>query len=384
MPLSSVQRPRHRVVAFYLPQFYPIPENDLWWEPGYTEWTAVARARPMFPGHRQPRLPTELGYYDLRVPETRVAQAELAREHGIEGFCYWHYWLGNGKKVLDRPFNEVLRSGEPNFPFCLAWANHDWYDKSTRQWKLLMQQQYPGRHDEAAHFRVLEPAFHDPRYLCIDGKPIFFVFRPDLVPESKVLADHWRELAQRSGLPGLFLIGRSPNSNLDAEAFGLDALQPGARLPLASRSRLRGQQYHPNFLFSGANRWAAQRLHVVEIQSYRKWAPFLPHLAESGYSFPVAYSNWDSTPRWGRRGSIMLGESAEAFGHQLDVAFQLVADRSSDHRLVFVKSWNEWAEGNYLEPDRHSGRALLEALRTAVGRSSQIEPPTEAGGGRAG
>ncbi|MCA1704692.1 MAG: glycoside hydrolase family 99-like domain-containing protein, partial [Actinobacteria bacterium] len=169
------------MVAFYLPQFYPIPENDLWWEPGYTEWTAVARARPMFPGHRQPRLPTELGYYDLRVPETRAAQAALAKEHGIEGFCYWHYWIGNGKRVLDRPFNEVLRSGEPDFPFCLGWANHDWYDKSTRPWTLLMQQQYPGQGDEAAHFRALEPAFHDPRHLCIDGNPIFLVFRPDLI-----------------------------------------------------------------------------------------------------------------------------------------------------------------------------------------------------------
>lgn len=377
MSTSSAPRSRHRVIAFYLPQFYPVPENDVWWEPGYTEWTVVARARPMFPGHRQPRFPTELGYYDLRVPETRAAQAELARDHGIEGFCYWHYWLGNGKRMLERPFDEVVRSGEPDFPFCLAWANHDWHDKSSRRWELLMQQEYPGVADEVEHFRTVEPAFHDPRYLRIDGKPLFFIFRPDLIPEPRRFTDHWRELASRSGLPGLFFVGRSHRLQVSPGEHGLDALQPGSRLPLASRARLKGERLRPDFLFSGANMWVSQRLRVVEVQSYRKWSPFLPHLADEGYSFPAAYSNWDCTPRWGRLGSIMLGETPQLFGQQLEQAFRLVADRSADHRLVFVKSWNEWGEGNYLEPDRHSGRSFLEALRSAVIKSPEIEPATE-------
>lgn len=377
---SRAPRSPHRAIAFYLPQFYPIPENDQWWGRGYTEWTRVARARPMFPGHRQPRLPTELGYYDLRVPETRAAQAELAKQHGLEGFCYWHYWLGNGKRLLERPVDEVVRSGEPDFPFCLGWANHDWFDKSSRGWKLLIQQEYPGRSDEEAHFREIESAFHDRRYLKIDGKPIFFIFRPDLIPEPKQFTDHWRQLAQRSGLPGLFLIGRSQRSNLDMERHGLDALQPGERLPLASRARLRAERLRPDFVFSGANRWISQRLGVVEIQSYRKWSRFVPHLTDTGYSFPVAYSNWDSTPRWGRHGSIMVGETPQAFGEQLNHAFQLVADRSPDHRLIFVKSWNEWAEGNYLEPDEHGGRGLLEALRHAVAMSPAIQAPSRSSG----
>ena len=367
------QRFPHRVIAFYLPQFHPIRENDRWWEPGYTEWTAVARARPMFPGHRQPRFPTELGYYDLRVPETRAAQARLARDHGVEGFCYWHYWLGDGTRLLERPFDEVLRSGEPDFPFSLAWANHDWFDKSGRGWKLLVKQTYPGPIDEESHFRAIEPAFHDARYIRIDGKPMFFIFRPDLIPEPKRFADHWRKLAERSGLPGLFLIGRSPRSNLDMEAHGLDALQPGERLPLASRLQIQGERTRPDFLFSVANRWVSQRLGVVEVQSYRRWCRYVPHLTDQGYSFPVVYSNWDSTPRWGRYGSVMFGETPEAFSDQLAQAFQLVAARTAEHRLIFVKSWNEWAEGNYLEPDRHGGRGLLNALRAAVAESPGIQ-----------
>ena len=150
----SVNR-RARVIAFYLPQFHPIPENDEWWGPGFSEWRNVAKARPLFRGHYQPRIPGELGFYDLRVPETRWAQAELARTHGVEGFCYWHYWFA-GRRILERPFNEVLRFKEPDFPFCLAWANQTW----TGIWhglrdKILIEQTYPGRQDYLAHFQAL-------------------------------------------------------------------------------------------------------------------------------------------------------------------------------------------------------------------------------------
>ena len=374
MSISPAERTPHRVIAFYLPQFYPIPENDRWWGTGYTEWTAVTRARPMYPGHRQPRVPTELGYYDLRVPETRVAQAKLAREHGIEGFCYWHYWMGNGRRVLERPFEEVVRSGTPDFPFCLAWANHDWFDKSSIGWRLLMKQEYPGGQDEVDHFRSIEASFHDNRYLTIDGRPIFVIFRPDLIPKPQEFTERWRHLAEDSGLPGLFLIGRAPRSDLSPERYGLDAIQPGQLLPFSHRARIKRERLRPGLLFSSANHWASRRLDILEVQSYRAWVPFIPHLSPSGYSFPAAYSNWDSTPRWGRRGSVMLGENAQLFGEQLERAFGLVADRSGDHRLIFLKSWNEWAEGNYLEPDLHSGRSYLQAVRSAVEKSAGIAP----------
>ena len=171
---------RARAVAFYLPQYFPIPENDEWWGPGFTEWTNTAKARPLFPGHRQPTLPSELGFYDLRVAETRQAQSELAQEHGVEAFAYWHYWFGNGDRILERPFAEVLASGKPGISFCLAWANQTW----TGIWhgakdRILKQQTYPGPEDEQRHFDTVLPAFRDERYLRVDGKPVFYVFRPE-------------------------------------------------------------------------------------------------------------------------------------------------------------------------------------------------------------
>lgn len=167
-----------RVIAYYLPQFHPIPENDNVWGPGFTEWTNVAKARPVFHGHYQPRIPADLGFYDLRLPETREQQAQLAREAGVEGFCYWHYWMGNGKRLLQRPFDEVLNSGKPDFPFCLAWANHDW---KTNTWKnkggnqMICEQLYPGDEDYIAHFNYVLKAFKDHRYITVDGKPLFLI-----------------------------------------------------------------------------------------------------------------------------------------------------------------------------------------------------------------
>lgn len=177
---------RARLIAFYLPQFHPIPENDKWWGKGFTEWTNVTKAKPMFRGHHQPHLPTDLGFYDLRVPETRIAQTEMARKYGIEGFCYWHYWFGRGKRLLDRPFSEVLKSGQPNFPFCLCWANQSW-TKSRYGYpgKVLTEQTYDGIEDYKNHFFALLNAFNDERYMTIDGKKVFLIFQPERLPDCE-------------------------------------------------------------------------------------------------------------------------------------------------------------------------------------------------------
>ena len=193
---------RARVLAFYLPQFHPIPENDEWWGRGFTEWRNVAKARPLYGRHYQPRIPADLGMYDLRVPETRAAQADLARAYGVEAFCYWHYWFA-GRRILERPFNDVLRMKEPNFPFCLAWANQTW----TGIWhglhdKILIEQTYPGREDYIAHFRAVLPAFLDDRYVRVDGKPLFYVYVPKELPNSREFTDLWRELALEAGFNG--------------------------------------------------------------------------------------------------------------------------------------------------------------------------------------
>ena len=197
-----------KVIAFYLPQFYPTPENDEWWEPGFTEWTNVARAKPLFKGHYQPRIPQELSFYDLRVPETRERQAELARMAGIDGFCYWHYWFGGGKRLLDRVFTEVVESGKPDFPFCLCWANHSWYKKTwdtSKSDTLLMEQTYPGVEDYTAHFNAMLPAFKDKRYMRTgDGRLIFGVFNMWSIPNQEEFFDTWNNLARENGLDGFY------------------------------------------------------------------------------------------------------------------------------------------------------------------------------------
>ncbi len=215
---------RHRAIAFYLPQFHPIPENDEWWGKGFTEWTNVAKAGPLFEGHYQPHIPGELGYYDLRLPQARQAQAELAKEYGIYGFCYYHYWF-NGKLLLNQPLDEVLASGEPDFPFCLCWANEDW----TRAWdgrsgSVLIKQDYNDK-DDLHHIMYLKHIFEDTRYIRIDGRPLFLVYRANRMPNPKRTTKIWREQARKHGIGELYLcrVESFPDEHTDPGAIGFDA-----------------------------------------------------------------------------------------------------------------------------------------------------------------
>lgn len=227
-----------RLIAYYLPQFHPIPENDQWWGNGFTEWTNVTKAKPLFKGHLQPRLPADLGYYDLRVPEVREAQAEMAEQYGIEGFCYYHYWFGDGRMLLERPFNEVLKSGKPDFPFCLCWANETWsgiWFGETN--KTLIEQKPPDKKDLEKHFEYLLRAFNDERYLTVDEKPIFQILTPRNLPDSIETTDTLRELAHRSGFKGLHLVAgyRNPE-DWDPREYGFDAVV-SSRLKTSFRHR---------------------------------------------------------------------------------------------------------------------------------------------------
>src|SRR3990170_1056122 len=213
-----------KLICFYLPQFHPTPENDAWWGKGFTEWRNVAKAKPLFPGHYQPHLPADLGFYDLRLPEARQAQADIARQYGIHGFCYYHYWFA-GRRLLERPFNEVVVSGEPEFPFCLCWANQSW----TGIWhgtpkRILIEQTYPGIEDHRQHFETLLSAFHDKRYLKVEGKPLFVVYSPMDLPDSPRVMELWRELAVRAGLPGLFFVAEHWDPEWDPKPYGYDAV----------------------------------------------------------------------------------------------------------------------------------------------------------------
>jgi lipopolysaccharide biosynthesis protein len=349
--------PAARVVALYLPQFHPVPENDEWWGPGFSEWTNVAAARPLFRGHRQPKVPADLGYFDLRVPEVRARQADLAARHGVEAFCYWHYWFA-GRRMLERPFAEVLASGEPRFGFCLGWANQTWTtiwtgDKRT----VLIPQTYPGPLDHERHFHEVLPAFMDPRYFRVDGRPLFLVYRPGDLPDSRAFADQWRALAAQAGLPGLYLVGerksqwRAAEGGFDADTLpGIYDVAPRPRLPGRVGAFLdRRPRRRPNI---------AQYTDLVARARTRSRLPH-PEL-------PAVVSSWDNTPRSGRRGLVVEGSTPERFGAAVGDAVEAVQDLPAQQRIVIVKSWNEWAEGNYIEPDLEHGHAYLRALADAV------------------
>ena len=360
-----------RLLAFYLPQFHPIPENDRWWGPGFTEWTNVARARALFPGHYQPRLPADLGFYDLRLPETRAAQAELARAHGIEGFCYWHYWFA-GKRLLERPFVEVLASGEPNLPFCLAWANQSW----SGIWhgapeRILIQQTYPGRADHEAHFRVLLEAFADERYITVDGAPLFVVYAPRELPDARRVTDFWRELAHAAGLPGLHLVGVSQGGALDPAELGLDAVAISNQTKIAD---LPSMSLGDAVVRRVRARYRSLRDRPVQVYRYEDaLVHFLEEVPAGVTRYPCIIPGWDNTPRSGARGVVLHDATPELFARHVREALRQVASYDGEQSIVFIKSWNEWAEGNYLEPDRLHGRAFLEALSGALAREPDAD-----------
>jgi hypothetical protein len=344
---SSEGGRRARLIAFYLPQFHRIPENDAWWGEGFTEWTNVKRARPLYRSHGQPRVPADLGFYDLRVPEVRVRQAALAREHGIEGFCYWHYWFG-GRRLLQRPFEEVLATGVPNFPFMLGWANQSWtgifHGAPDR---VLIEQTYPGRVDHERHFRYLVKAFQDPRYIRIDGKPAFLVFKPRQLPNAAKVTAMWRGMAREVGLAGLHLIAHGGGKN------GVDGFDATVAVNLPP-PRPRGLMARFRRLRRG-----------VTVYSYRRM-PLVTSEAREPDVHPCLIPNWDNTPRSGRDGFVLMGSTPELFRRQVRRAVQLVAGKPPERRLIFLKSWNEWAEGNYLEPDEEYGTAYLRALADEI------------------
>lgn len=349
-------RPAARVLAAYLPQFHPIPENDEWWGAGFTEWTNVTKARPLFPGHRQPHLPGALGFYDLRVPAVRQAQADLAAAAGIEGFLYWHYWFGNGRTILERPFQEVLASGEPDRPFCLAWANQSW----TGIWhgdpkRMLVQQIYPGARDHEAHFRSLIDAFADPRYVRVNGRILFALQDPGDLPEPRAFTDLWRTLAQREGLGDFHFIGDEPRDGACPQDHGFDQwVRPPAR-HLPHRERHAGWRRY--------RRAATRAAFGVTVGSFRSFvdsyhrAPLQPH------EIPVLVPGFDNTPRSARRGVVLTGLDEPEFRRHARATITSVHDRPAEERIVLLKSWNEWAEGNYLEPDAELGDTLLRVVR---------------------
>lgn len=367
-PLSGEPRPpanRLRLVAFYLPQFHPIPENDRWWGPGFTEWTNVARARPLFPEHVQPRLPGELGFYDLRLPEAREAQAELAREFGIDAFCYYHYWF-NGRRLLDRPLREILERGRPVFPFCVCWANENW----TRRWdglenEILVRQSYPeGWAQQWIH--DLMPMFEDDRYLRFEGKPVVAVYRAGSIPEAARATEVWRSECRRAGIGELHLCAVRFYDRVDTRDLGFDA---AIEFP---PHELEVKNIAPQIvdLATGFDGFVYDYREAVR-QSLQNDLEIERQLIHRG-----VMTAWDNTPRRGRSAHLALGATPEAYGEWLAGLVRRHRQlRGREEGLIFINAWNEWAEGAILEPDSHFGRGFLEATRDALGAAERPDDP---------
>ncbi|MBR3011460.1 MAG: glycoside hydrolase family 99-like domain-containing protein [Bacteroidales bacterium] len=376
-----------RIIAYYLPQFHPIPENDDAWGKGFTEWTNVAQARPLFRGHYQPRIPADLGFYDLRLPETREQQAQMAREAGIEGFCYYHYWMGGGKQLLQRPFEEVLQSGKPDFPFCLAWANHEW---TTRTWqnggkvKMIAPMLYPGDDDYTAHFNYVLPALRDKRYITVDGNPIFSIYDPYRFADVAHFIELWRELADKAGLPGIHF------SAMISSTTTVKRTVDGSRQRVIPNLESSAEVYNDILTlgFDSITSYGKSRAEMIYMGKYRrniskllhKYLPLptlkynypkvVPHFfaPEDKWEnvFPTILPQWDRTPRAGNNEGIYVNATPENFLKHIEDALQVIKEKQPEHQLLFLKSWNEWGEGNYVEPDQKYGHGYLNALQKAL------------------
>lgn len=352
-----------RAIAFHLPQFHPIPENDKWWGRGFTEWTNVGKAKPIFRGHEQPILPADLGYYDLRLPEARKAQADLAREYGIEGFCYWHYWFG-GRRLLERPVNEILASKEPDFPFCLAWANESWSRGWLGEDKDIICGQTYSAEDDRLHATWLAEAFMDPRYIRVNGRPMLLIYKPTSLPDAKATTATIREVSKALGCGDPYLVGINAHTrHIDMRTLGFDSTEDHfpqlSSLPEVFDDRPSWERLKRNI---GHGVWS-RTLKIYDyddaIRRMEAGRPTYPH-------HPGFFVGWDNTARKGSAAIVMTGAEPEIVKAHFSRIAERIADQPGEERIVFINAWNEWAEGMVLEPDRRYGLRILEGMRDVI------------------
>jgi lipopolysaccharide biosynthesis protein len=370
VPTTTTAEPLVRAIAFYLPQFHPIDENDRWWGKGFTEWTNVTRAKPNFVGHYQPHLPGELGFYDLRLPEVQQAQAELARAYGLHGFCYYYYWF-SGTRLLERPVERMRESGRPDFPYCLCWANENW----TRRWdgadREILIAQNPSRADDERLIRDVLPHLRDRRYIRVDGRPIFIVYRVGLLPDARETVQIWRDVCRREGVGDIHLCAAKTYDTADPARYGFDSVVEfpphGVRTPPVNE---RVEITNPDF----------QGL----IVDYRQFVLDALAQPDPGYRvYRTAFPAWDNAPRRPSNALTFMNATPEIYEIWLrELVARAVEQRSAGERLVFINAWNEWAEGAHLEPDRRYGRQYLEATRRALSRAPVAGKPFERFTGR--
>lgn len=361
-------------LAYYLPQFHPIPENNKWWGEGFTEWTNVKKAKPLFKGHNQPLIPGELGYYDLLLdPEIQEKQAQLAKEYGVDGFIYYQYWFGNGKMLLEKPAEQMLKNKKVDLPFCFCWANDTWKGiwHGLDNPSVLIEQQYPGEQDYINYFNYLLPFFKDERYIKVDNKPMFHVYRLSEIPDPKLFIETFTNLAIQNGFSGIYLVGTSDSSNgknisaIESDAFvGLDAFAtmryrktnlfeqdgPLGRIELKVRYKL------------GFSDDLGKRKKPLIIHYRKGVSKFVSAFANKKY-IQCVFPNWDNSARSGMKSLIFKESNPDFWQKHLQKAVDELKKHPENPPFIVIKSWNEWAEGNYLEPDQKWGRKWLEAIK---------------------
>jgi len=347
-------------IAFYLPQFHPIPENDIWWGKGFTEWTNVTKAKALFKNHIQPFLPGELGFYDLRLDEAKMQQIELARTYGISGFCYWHYWFGNGKVILEQPIWQVYRNKELDYPFCLAWANETW----TGHWhglgkEVLIEQKYLGEEDYKEFFYYNLPLFKDNRYLKKDGKLLFCIYKPHATDEIKTFIKVFRDLAKEENIGDFYFIGI--NSGNEILSKGFDAFMSG--MPNVSEEMIRESKHFKGFYKKAKRFLGSKTKDYPQVIEYTEFVDQQFNVPIQLNECPVLLPNWDNTPRAQQKGLVLNNSNPEQWRRLIEKMIKM----NQSNGIIFIKSWNEWAEGNVLEPSLRFGRAYLEVFKECFG-----------------
>ena len=351
------------IIAFYLPQYHPIEENNKWYGEGFTEWTNVAKAKPLFKGHYQPHVPADLGFYDLRIAEVRQSQAEMAQKYGIAAFCYWNYWFGGGKQLLEKPLWDVFHDNSITLPFCMAWANHSWEKK---QWdkngsnEMLMEQLYLGADDYKQYFYTYLPIFKDNRYYKVDDKLFFIIYNPMAGKEIKVFIDVWQDLAKREGLGGFYFVGKDMSYRNHSQILniGCNAVFEDNTLDIHHNLHL----FQKGFLF-----FSRKVLKKPTVFKYKKAIEFMVNeKAIDPTIIPVVAPNWDHSPRSGSNALILDDCNPKYFLRLMEKTIAIVSSKPENRTQIIVKSWNEWGEGNHLEPDLKYKRGYLEAIQKCL------------------
>lgn len=374
-----------KVIALYLPQFHTFPENDEWWGKGFTEWTNVKKAIPLFRGHRQPNIPYHGNYYDLSSIEPMRQQAEIAKAYGIYGFCFYHYWFKGGKMLMEKPVERFRDTKNIDFHYCLSWANEPWtraWDGSDKQ--VIMPQEYGGEPEWKEHFKYLNSFFEDERYIRIDGKPIIVLYRPDLIMELKEMMECWDMLAKQAGYNGICYIAQgaafcgNPDSDFTLFDYCME-FEPGYTRELYRKNNLKKT---PSLVLKSSRCAAMFIWSDFKTKLYTKFGiKFKKPTKLFNYDtvskvickrtpvnrkmIPGFYPSWDNSPRRGEEGMIFAGSTPEKFEYYLR---KRLASAKMKYKsdFLFINAWNEWAETAYLEPDEQNGYAYLSAIRNVL------------------